>query len=65
VGGSDWNVEGLRIRANVGPALSFQTPIGPVRADIGFQLTPIEGLVVNGQPETRNWRMHVSIGHPF
>jgi outer membrane protein insertion porin family/translocation and assembly module TamA len=65
VGGSDWNVEGLRFRANVGPALSFQTPIGPVRADVGFQLTPIEGLIINGQPETRNWRLHVSIGHPF
>jgi outer membrane protein insertion porin family/translocation and assembly module TamA len=65
VGGSDWNVEGLRVRANVGPALSYQTPIGPVRADIGFQLTPIEGLVVNGRPEARNWRLHVSIGHPF
>jgi outer membrane protein assembly complex protein YaeT len=65
VGASDWNVEGLRLRANVGPALSYQTPIGPVRADIGVQITPIDGLVINGRPEGRNWRLHVSIGHPY
>jgi hypothetical protein len=36
-----------------------------VRADIGFQLTPIAGLLVNGVPETRHWRIHFSIGHAF
>jgi outer membrane protein insertion porin family/translocation and assembly module TamA len=65
VGASDWNVEALRFRANIGPGLSYQTPIGPVRADLGFQLTPIDGLVVNGRAEARRWRLHVSIGHPF
>jgi outer membrane protein insertion porin family len=65
VGGSDWNVEDLRLRADIGPGLSYLTPIGPIRADLGVQLTPIEGLVVNGQPATRRWRLHVSIGHAY
>ena len=65
VSGSDWNVEDIRIRSNIGAGLSYRTPIGPIRADVGYQLTPIEGLVVNGEPETRRWRLHISIGHPF
>jgi hypothetical protein len=41
------------------------SPVGIVRADLGIQLTPIDGLQVNGAPETRHWRIHFSIGHPF
>jgi outer membrane protein assembly complex protein YaeT len=65
VGGGDWNVEDLRIRFDVGPGLAYRTPIGPIRADFGYQLNPIEGLVVNGRPSTRRWRLHVSFGHAY
>jgi outer membrane protein assembly complex protein YaeT len=65
VGGSDWAVGDLRIRYDIGPGLAYRTPIGPIRADFGYQLTPIEGLVVNGEPSTRRWRLHVSFGHAF
>jgi outer membrane protein insertion porin family/translocation and assembly module TamA len=65
VGSSDLDVEDVRIRTSIGTGVSYRTPIGPVRADIGYQLTPIEGLLVNGRPETRQWRIHLSIGHPF
>jgi outer membrane protein assembly complex protein YaeT len=65
IGGGDWNVEDLRIRFDVGPGLAYRTPIGPIRADFGYQLTPIEGLVVNGQPSVRKWRLHVSFGHAY
>jgi hypothetical protein len=41
------------------------SPVGIVRADLGIQLTRIEGLKVGGRPETRFWRLHFSIGHPF
>ena len=53
------------LRVAVGPGLRYRTPIGPVRADFGYQLTPIEGLLVNGEPETRRWRVHFSIGQAF
>jgi outer membrane protein insertion porin family len=60
--------EGLgagRIRVDVGPGIRWMSPVGIVRADLGIQLTPIDGLKVNGAPETRHWRIHFSIGHPF
>lgn len=54
---------GLRMDAGVG--LRYTTPIGIVRADVGYQLNPIDGLIVNGEPETRRWRLHLSIGQAF
>ena len=35
----------------VGPGLRYDTPIGPVRFDVGYQLNPIAGLLVKGEPE--------------
>jgi outer membrane translocation and assembly module TamA len=60
--------EGLgagRIRVDAGPGIRWMSPVGIVRADLGIQLTPIDGLQVNGEPEKRHWRIHFSIGHPF
>jgi outer membrane translocation and assembly module TamA len=48
-----------------GPGLRWASPVGIVRADVGFQLRRIPGLLVNGEPETRRWRIHFSIGHAF
>ena len=36
-----------------------------VRFDVGYQLNPIPGLLVKGEPEARNWRAHISIGQAF
>jgi hypothetical protein len=36
-----------------------------VRFDIAWQLTPIPGLQVNGEPEERHWRVHLSVGQAF
>lgn len=67
--GNVWSAaEGLgagRIRADAGPGIRWVSPLGIIRADLGIQLTPIENLKVNGQPEKRKWRIHFSIGHPF
>jgi outer membrane protein assembly complex protein YaeT len=60
-----WQYELGDLRAAVGPGLRYRTPIGPVRADLGYQLTPIEGLLVDGEPEKRRWRVHFSIGQAF
>jgi outer membrane protein insertion porin family/translocation and assembly module TamA len=59
----DLDTSGLRV--SVGPGIRYLTPVGPVRLDVGYQLTPIDGLVVRGRPETRRWRVHVSIGQAF
>jgi outer membrane protein assembly complex protein YaeT len=53
------------LRYAVGPGLRYQTPIGPARLDVGYQLNPIDGLLVNGEPQKRRFRIHFSIGQAF
>jgi outer membrane protein insertion porin family/translocation and assembly module TamA len=53
------------LRYAVGPGLRYQTPIGPIRFDVGYQLNPIPELLVNGSPQTRRFRLHFSIGQAF
>jgi outer membrane protein assembly factor BamA len=53
------------LRYAVGPGLRYLTPVGPARIDIGWQLNPEPNLRVNGKPETRQWRIHFSIGQAF
>jgi outer membrane protein assembly complex protein YaeT len=68
-GGNAWADAGKfgpgGLRWAAGPGLRYNTPIGPLRVDFGKQLTPIPGLVVNGSPEKRKWRVHFSIGQAF
>jgi outer membrane translocation and assembly module TamA len=60
-----WGVNLDDLRYAIGTGLRYKTPIGPVRVDFGYQLNPIPGLLVNGVPQTRQWRMHFSIGEAF
>ena len=53
------------LRYAVGPGLRYQTPIGPIRFDVGYQLNPIPGLLVNGSEQRRRIRLHFSIGQAF
>jgi outer membrane protein assembly complex protein YaeT len=68
-GGNVWEGAGgmnlTDLRWAIGPGLRYQTPIGPVRFDFGYQLNPIPGLLVNGEPQSRRWRIHFSIGQAF
>jgi outer membrane protein insertion porin family len=68
-GGNVWaDSWGIRVRDlyyAVGPGLRYQTPIGPIRFDFGYQLNTIPGLLVNGESKTRPWRIHFSIGQAF
>jgi outer membrane protein assembly factor BamA len=59
----DFNLNDLRY--DTGAGLRYTTPIGPVRFDFGYQLNPIAGLLDNGKPESRRWRLHFSIGQSF
>jgi outer membrane protein assembly complex protein YaeT len=60
-----WDVQLSTLRWAVGPGLRYDTPIGPMRIDLGIQLNPIAGLVLEGNPEKRKWRVHFSIGQAF
>jgi outer membrane protein assembly complex protein YaeT len=60
---SDFSLSDLRYA--IGPGLRYLTPIGPIRFDIGYQLNPIEGLLVDGEPQRRRWRIHFSIGQAY
>jgi outer membrane protein insertion porin family/translocation and assembly module TamA len=60
-----WGIRLNDLRYAVGTGLRYQTPIGPLRLDWGYQLNPIPGLLINGEPQTRRWRIHFSIGQAF
>jgi len=60
-----WDINLNDLRYDIGPGLRYNTPIGPVRLDVGFQLNPIEGLIVNGELQKRPFRVHFSIGQAF
>jgi outer membrane protein assembly complex protein YaeT len=60
-----WNVDLGDLLSDVGAGVRYFTPIGPVRLDAAYQLTPLEGLRIDGAPQTRRWRLHFSIGQAF
>jgi len=62
-GAWDFHVDDLRYA--VGPGLRYLTGIGPIRVDAGYQLNPIPNLRVDGRPERRHWRLHLSVGQAF
>jgi outer membrane protein insertion porin family/translocation and assembly module TamA len=62
---SPWDINLGDLEYSVGPGLRYNTPVGPIRVDVGYQLTPLDGLLVNGRPERRRWRLHFSIGQAF
>jgi outer membrane translocation and assembly module TamA len=62
---NSWAVPVDSLRYAIGAGLRYQTPVGPIRFDYGYQLNPIPGLIVNGEPQQRHWRMHFSIGQAF
>lgn len=61
----EWSIRPHDLRYDVGPGLRYRTPIGQIRFDVGYQINPIEGLLVQGKPQTRRYRMHFSIGQAF
>jgi outer membrane protein insertion porin family/translocation and assembly module TamA len=60
-----WRFATRDLRYDVGPGLRYLTPVGPVRVDLAYQLNPIPGLLVDGVPQTRRWRVHFSLGQAF
>lgn len=62
---SAWDFNLNDLLYDVGPGIRYKTPIGPIRVDLGYQLNREPGLLVNGKPEPRRWRIHFSIGQAF
>jgi outer membrane translocation and assembly module TamA len=65
VSADSWSVNFSALRYAVGPGLRYQTPVGPIRFDFGYQLNPNPDLRINGEPQQRRWRIHFSIGQAF
>ena len=61
----EWRLRLDDLRYTAGPGLRYNTPVGPIRIDLGYQLNPIPGLLVDGKPQGRQWRLHFSIGQAF
>ena len=62
---NSWDFNFNDMRYDIGPGLRFNTPVGPFRLDVGFQLNPIDGLLIDGEEQKRPFRVHFSIGHAF
>jgi outer membrane protein assembly complex protein YaeT len=60
-----WDFNLGNLRYDYGPGLRYNTPVGPLRFDIGFQGNRIPGLLIDGKPEERHFRLHFSIGQAF
>jgi outer membrane protein assembly complex protein YaeT len=61
----EWHIGFGEVRVAAGAGVRYETPVGPIRFDFGYQLNRIDGLMVNGAPQARPWRMHFSIGQAF
>ena len=62
-----WHILPNDMRTDVGIGARYRTPVGPLRFDLAYQLTPNDALVIQGRPagDYRRWRLHFSIGQAF
>jgi len=60
-----WSINLSDLRYAAGMGLRYQTPIGPIRFDFGYQLNEIPELRIDGEEQARPWRIHFSIGQAF
>jgi outer membrane protein assembly factor BamA len=60
-----WTLRLGELRYDAGPGLRLDTPFGLIRLDFGYQLRPVDGLRIDGQPQTSRWRFNFGIGEAF
>jgi outer membrane translocation and assembly module TamA len=60
-----WRIQLGNLLVDAGGGIRIDSPLGPLRLDIGYQLTPISDLRVDGDPQGRRWRLHFSSAQAF
>lgn len=69
VWGSTKTISEREIQFSTGAGIRYQTPIGPIRVDLGYKLNPtdfdLELLPGFAEDPKRRWRIHFSIGQAF
>jgi outer membrane translocation and assembly module TamA len=60
-----WTLRLDDLRYDAGPGLRVDTPFGLIRIDFGYQLRPVSGLRLDGQPQQSRWRVNFGIGEAF
>jgi outer membrane protein assembly factor BamA len=60
-----WTLKPNDLLYDAGPGLRVDTPFGRVRVDVGYQLKTLDGLRLDGKPQSSRWRMNVGIGEAF
>jgi translocation and assembly module TamA len=60
-----WTLRLADLRYDAGPGVRLDTPFGLIRLDFGYQLRPVEGLQIDGKPQTSRWRVNFGIGEAF
>jgi outer membrane protein assembly complex protein YaeT len=60
-----WRLGVKDLLFDAGLGLRYSTPVGSLRLDLARQLNRLDGLVIDGRPEARFWRVHVSLGQAF
>jgi outer membrane protein assembly factor BamA len=60
-----WTLRLRDLRYDAGPGLRLDTQFGLIRLDFGYQLRPVDGLRLDGQPQSSRWRFNFGIGEAF
>ena len=60
-----WTMRLGDLRYDAGPGVRLDTPFGLVRVDCGYQLRPLDGLRMDGKPQSSRWRFNFGIGEAF
>jgi translocation and assembly module TamA len=60
-----WAVHLNDLLYDAGPGLRLATPFGLIRIDFGYQLKPLEGLRIDGEPQRSRWRFNFGLGEAF
>jgi outer membrane protein assembly factor BamA len=60
-----WRMRLADLRYDAGPGVRVDTPFGLIRVDFGYQLRPLDGLRLDGKPQTSRWRFNFGIGEAF
>ena len=53
-----WSMRLGDLRYDTGPGVRFDTPFGLIRFDFGYQLKPLDGLRIDGKPQTSRGRFN-------